>query len=45
MHPIDWLLFVLPIAFVIVVFILTLKRIKKASREDSPVNEVTIDAQ
>ena len=33
------------IAFVIVVFILTLKRIKKASREDSPVNEVTIDAQ
>lgn len=33
------------LAFVIAVFIITLKRIKKASREDSPVEEVTIDAQ
>ena len=33
------------IAFVAAVFILTLQRLKKASREDRPVNEVTIDAQ
>ncbi len=33
------------IVFVIAVFIFTLKQLKKASREDSPVNEVTIDAQ
>ncbi len=33
------------LAFVIAVFIITLKRVKKASREDSPVEEVTIDAQ
>ena len=33
------------IVFVILVFIFTLKRIKKASREDAPVQEVTIDAQ
>ena len=33
------------IVFVVLVFILTLKQLKKASREDSPVNEVTIDAQ
>lgn len=33
------------IVFVVLVFILTLKQLKKASAEDSPVNEVTIDAQ
>ena len=33
------------IVFVIAVFILTLKQIKKASREDCPVEEVTIDAR
>ena len=33
------------IVFVIAVFILTLRQLKKASREDQPVNEVTIDAQ
>ena len=33
------------IVFVIAVFILTLKRLKKASQEDSPVEEVTIDAR
>ena len=32
------------VAFVILVFILTLKQLKKASREDSSVEEVTIDA-
>ena len=33
------------IAFVAFVFIFTLKQLKKASREDSPVEEVTIDAR
>ena len=33
------------IVFVIAVFILTLRQLKKASGEDRPVNEVTIDAQ
>ena len=33
------------IAFVIAVFLLTLKRLKKASQEDAPVGEVTIDAR
>ena len=33
------------IVFVIAVFILTLQRLKKASREDAPVEEVTIDAR
>ena len=33
------------VVFVIAVFVLTLKQLKKASREDRPVNEVTIDAQ
>ena len=33
------------IVFVVVVFIITLKQLKKASRRDSPVKEVTIDAQ
>jgi RsiW-degrading membrane proteinase PrsW (M82 family) len=33
------------IVFVIAVFIFTLKQLKKASREDAPVEEVTIDAQ
>ena len=33
------------IVFVIAVFILTLKRLRKASQEDAPVEEVTIDAK
>ena len=33
------------IVFVIAVFIFTLKQLKKASREDKPVQEVTIDAR
>ena len=33
------------IVFVIAVFVLTLRQLKKASGEDRPVNEVTIDAQ
>ena len=33
------------VVFVIAVFVLTLKQLKKASREDAPVSEVTIDAQ
>ena len=33
------------IVFVIAVFIFTLRQLKKASREDSPVGEVTIDAR
>ena len=33
------------VVFVIAVFILTLRQLKKASREDRPVGEVTIDAQ
>ena len=33
------------IAFVIIVFIVTLKRLKKAAREDAPVGEVTIDGR
>ncbi len=33
------------ILFVIAVFFFTLKQLKKASREDAPVEEVTIDAQ
>ena len=42
----NWPVFIAVfLVFVIAVFLLTLKRIKKASREDSPVEEVTIDAQ
>lgn len=42
----DRLYFVLVfLAFVITVFIITLKRLKKASREDAPVQEVTINAR
>ncbi len=41
-HPYFVFIF---LAFVIAVFIITLKRVKKASREDSPVEEVIIDAQ
>ena len=41
-YPIFLVVFV---AFVILVFILTLKRLKKASREDAPVQEVTINAR
>ena len=33
------------ILFVAVVFIITLKQLKKASREDAPIEEITIDAQ
>ena len=33
------------IVFVVLVFIITLKRIQNASREDAPVDEVTIDAR
>ena len=33
------------IVFVVAVFVLTLKRLKKAAREDAPVQEVTIDAR
>ena len=33
------------LAFVIAVFIITLQRLKKASQEDGPVEEVTIDAK
>ena len=41
----TWLFTAVFIAFVIIVFILTLKQIQKASREDAPVSEVTIDAK
>ena len=41
----TWPFTVIFIAFVILVFIFTLKNLQKASREDGPVNEVTIDAQ
>ena len=33
------------VVFVIAVFILPLQRLKKASQEDGPVEEVTIDAK
>ena len=33
------------IVFVVAVFVLTLKQLQRATREDRPVNEVTIDAQ
>ena len=41
----TWPFTVIFIGFVALVFILTLKNLQKASREDGPVNEVTIDAQ
>ena len=41
----TWLFIVIFIAFVILVFVITLKRLKQASREDAPVEEVTVDAQ
>ena len=41
----TWPFTVIFIGFVALVFILTLKNLQKASREDRPVNEVTIDAQ
>jgi len=41
----TWPFTVIFIVFVIGVFLFTLKQLKKASREDGPVNEVTIDAQ
>ena len=41
----TWPFTVIFIAFVILVFIFTLKNLQKASRKDGPVNEVTIDAQ
>ena len=42
----SWPIFIaIFLVFVIAVFILTLKRLKKASREDRPVEEVTIDVQ
>ena len=41
----TWPFTVIFIGFVALVFILTLKNLQKASREDRSVNEVTIDAQ
>ena len=41
----TWVFTIVFIVFVALVFIFTLKQLKKASREDGPVEEVVIDAQ